>query len=117
MNKQSFIWVTVQKSGTHSYKTAPEEVAFLRNEHRHLFKVEVAIEVFHNDRDIEFIMFRDFVYRQVSAILDGHNMSCEGYSDMLFGEIRKQYPNRDIRISFSEDGENGSKVYYPKPKV
>lgn len=115
MDKQSFIWVSLQKSGIHSYKTAPQEVDYLRNDHRHLFKVEVAIEVFHNERDIEFIMFREFVYQQFAAIIDNYNMSCEGYSDMLFGEIRKQYPNRDIRIKISEDGENGSKVYYPKP--
>jgi len=35
-------------------------------------------------------------------------------SDDLYGEIVKKYPGRDVRIEVSEDGENGSEIFYNK---
>jgi hypothetical protein len=35
-------------------------------------------------------------------------------SDDLYAEIIKRYPNRDVEIEVSEDGENGSHAYYHK---
>ena len=62
------IWVTFQKEGMHKYpaslddpklKTGDEyDVSFLGYPHRHIFHFKVAIEVFHDDRDIEFIQFK-----------------------------------------------------------
>ena len=40
--------------------------------------------------------------------------SCEMISDDLYAEINKKYPNRDIEIEVSEDGENGSHTVYTK---
>ena len=40
--------------------------------------------------------------------------SCEMISDDLYAEIIKRYPNRDVEIEVSEDGENGSHAYYHK---
>ena len=40
--------------------------------------------------------------------------SCEMISDDLYAEISKKYPNRDIEIDVSEDGENGSHAVYYK---
>ena len=62
------IWVTFRKEGTHKYPAAltdPKlatgdeyDVSFLGYPHRHIFHFRVAIEVFHDDRDIEFIQFK-----------------------------------------------------------
>ena len=71
MNK-SFIFVTFQKEGIHRYPAAatdpklatkrfgkPDEhwldVSFLADLHRHIFHFRVEMEVFHDDRDVEFI--------------------------------------------------------------
>ena len=62
------IWVTFQKEGMHKYPAALDDpklatgdeydVSFLGYPHRHIFHFKVAIEVFHDDRDIEFIQFK-----------------------------------------------------------
>ena len=48
------IFVTFQKEGIHKYPNAPDGVEFLQYPHRHMFHFRVEIDVFHNDRDIEF---------------------------------------------------------------
>ena len=55
---QKLIWVTFQKEGIHKYPDAPEGVEFLKYPHRHMFKFRVAIQVFHDDRELEFILFK-----------------------------------------------------------
>ena len=115
MNKQKFIWVTFQREGIHKYPDAPEGVSFLRNEHRHIFHFRVELEVFHDDRDVEFILFKrelERLYSENTLQLD--YKSCEMMSDDLANYIRASYPNRDLVITVSEDGENGAICYYPK---
>ena len=65
------IWVTFRKEGIHKYPAALEDpklatgdeydVSFLGYPHRHIFHFKVAIEVFHDDRDIEFIQFKRWI--------------------------------------------------------
>jgi hypothetical protein len=62
------IWVTFHKEGVHLYPAAAtdpnlktggwDDVSFLGVPHRHIFHFKVRIEVFHDDRDIEFIQFK-----------------------------------------------------------
>ena len=104
----NYIWITTQKEMTHNYPDAPEEVAFLRNEHRHLFKFKVYLEIFGDDRDVEFIIFKRYIDEllfQVDETLG--RKSCEMVSNDLYENINKKYPNRKIKIEVSEDGENG----------
>ena len=68
MNKK-YIFVTFQKEGIHRYPDAPEGVEFLRHPHRHMFHFRVEIEVFHDDRDIEFILFK----RELEALYSNHD--------------------------------------------
>jgi len=112
------IWVTFKREGIHKYPAALEDpklddVKFLGYPHRHMFHFKVWIEVFHDDRDIEFIQFKRWLeklYDQKTLQLD--YKSCEMISDDLFVEIRKRYPGRRIAIDVSEDGENGSHTVY-----
>lgn len=111
------VWVTFQREGIHSYPDAPGAVAFLRNEHRHIFHFRAELEVFHNERDVEFIMFKrelEEVYRFISGptgILRMDHMSCEALAENLESHILTKYPKRRYSVSVSEDGENGSTSY------
>jgi len=112
------IWVTFQKEGIHKYPQAAtdpnlEDVSFLGYPHRHIFHFTVAIQVFHNDRDIEFIQFKRWLEKlYAGGILELNFKSCEMMSDDLYECIARRYPERDIEITVSEDNENGSTIYY-----
>ena len=120
---QKKIWVTFSKEGVHCYPAAATDpmlatgdeydVSFLANLHRHIFHFRVAIEVTHNDRDIEFIQFKRWLESlYVNTILQLDYKSCEMISDDLYLQIATKYPNRDVWIEVSEDGENGCSVEY-----
>ena len=104
----NYVWVTAEKAMIHKYEMAPDEVSFLRNLHRHLFKFKVFIEVRHNDRDIEFFMFKRFI-ESVLYIMktDVGNYSCEHMADHINKCITKKYNGRKTKIEVSEDNENG----------
>lgn len=117
------IFVRFQKEGIHKYPAAASDpalatgdeydVSFLATPHRHIFHFEVMIEVFHNDRDIEFIQFKRWLENQYSqGILALDYKSCEMISDDLYEVIATRYPNRNIVISVSEDNENGATIHY-----
>lgn len=119
------IWVTFQKEGLHRYPAAHDDprlntagemdVSFLGYLHRHMFHFKVWLEVFHNDRDVEFIQFKrwcESLYAQDTLELD--HKSCEMIADDLAAEIKQRYPNRYIKISVAEDNENGCEIDYPQ---
>jgi hypothetical protein len=118
------IWVTFQKEGVHLYPAAAtdpklatggwDDVSFLGVPHRHIFHFRVSMEVFHDDRDVEFIQFKRWLERLYSeGTLELNHKSCEMISDDLHAAIVAQYPGRKIIIEVSEDGENGSTAEYP----
>jgi len=117
-----FIWVTFQREGIHCYPQAGHDpalatgdeydVSFLSTPHRHIFHFRVGIQVTHNDRDIEFIQFKRWLENLFQGILELNNKSCEMISDDLYEVIATRYPDRDIQIEVSEDGENGCLINY-----
>jgi len=115
---QRQIWITFRKEGIHKYPAAAEDprladVSFLANEHRHIFHFRVSIDVWHNDRDIEFIQFKRWcegLYSTDTLILD--YKSCEMIADDLYVQIGSKYPERNVTIEVSEDGENGCAITY-----
>jgi len=120
---QRRIWVTFQKEGIHCYPAAATDptlatgdeydVSFLSAPHRHIFHFRVWIDVFHDDRDIEFIQFKRWLeklYREGTVQLD--YKSCEMMSDDLYLQIAARYPGRAVWIEVSEDGENGALIKY-----
>ena len=109
------IWVTFQKEGIHKYPDAPDEVDFLRYPHRHMFDFKVQIEVYNDDRDIEFFIFKRWLESlYADDILQLDYKSCEMMADDLAKQIKDKYPGRQLSIDVSEDGENGCHVEYPK---
>ena len=119
------IWVTFRKEGIHMYPGADtdpklatgdwDDVSFLGVPHRHIFHFKVWIEIFHDDRDIEFIQFKRWLQRLYdNSVLELDHKSCEMISNDLFLQIAQRYPGRNIWIDVSEDGENGSFIKYDK---
>jgi hypothetical protein len=121
--KKQMIWVRFTKEGIHKFPAAltePElsEVKFLGYDHRHIFHFKVGIEVKHDDRDIEFIIFKrwlESLYEDSTLELDFK--SCEMISNSLCDAINYKYPHRDITISVSEDNENGSYKEYTNEDI
>ncbi len=107
--KNRQIFVTFQKEGIHRYPDAPEGVEFLKHPHRHIFHFRVDIDVFHNDRDIEFILFkRELEALYSAATLQVDYKSCEMLAEDLIDYISQKYPGREVSVEVSEDGENGA---------
>ena len=108
------IAVTFQKPGVHQYPAAPDDVQYLRAPHRHLFKFKVKIQVWHDDREIEFHQFLNWVEGLYSGeqSLSLNNSSCEMISDSLAAIIQSRYPDRLLQIEVWEDGECGSVSSY-----
>jgi len=117
------IWVSFTKEGIHCYPAAATDpqlatgdeydVSFLGTPHRHIFHFRISIDVFHNDRDIEFIQFKRWLenlYKDSVIKLD--YKSCEMIADDLYLQIAARYPNRNVTIDVSEDGENGCVINY-----
>ena len=115
----SMIWVTFRKEGIHSYPAALteptlEDVKFLGYPHRHMFHFKVWIQVYHDDRDIEFILFkRELEGLYTNSTLELNHKSCEMIARDLYKEIKSRYPGREVWIDVSEDGENGCFIKFP----
>ena len=124
---QRQVWVTFQKEGVHLYPAAKDDpalatggwddVSFLGVAHRHIFHFRVAIDVFHDDRDIEFIQFKRWLESLYATdTLELNHRSCEMIAEELAQEIHNKYPNRSITISVAEDNENGATMTFNPKK-
>jgi hypothetical protein len=117
------IWITFRKEGIHRYPAAATDpalctageydVSFLANAHRHIFHFKVWIDVFHNDREIEFIQFKRWLEGLYNKdILQLDFKSCEMIADDLYIQVAGRYPGRAVWIEVAEDGENGCLIKY-----
>jgi hypothetical protein len=117
------IWVTFRKEGIHKYPAAATDpalatgdeydVSFLATAHRHIFHFRVWIDVEHSDRAIEFIQFKRWLenlYQDGTLQLD--YKSCEMMAEDLYDQIAARYPDKEIWIEVSEDGENGCLIKF-----
>ena len=112
---QTFIWVTFQKEGIHCYPMAKniDGVEFLAHPHRHMFHFKVVIQVFHDDREIEFILFkRELENLYQNETLQLNYKSCEMIARELLQYLDSNYGSMDrhrhVEIIVSEDNENGA---------
>ena len=117
------VWVTFRKEGIHRYPAAATDpalatgdeydVSFLATPHRHIFHFRVWIDVEHSDRAIEFIQFKRWLenlYQNGTLQLD--YKSCEMMAEDLYDQIATRYPDKEIWIEVSEDGENGCLIKF-----
>ena len=117
MIRRTNVIVKLQIEGLHKWpgaKDAFPEVDFLSVAHRHIFHITCKKRVNHDDRDVEFIMFkRDIIdYFREKYYQDSircHNfgsLSCE----MIAKELLEVF---DLRYcSVFEDNENGAEITY-----
>lgn len=128
MENKSFIWVTFQKEGIHRYPAAATDpklktgdwldVSFLGDPHRHIFHFRVEMEVFHDDRDVEFIQAKRIMESfYTDGTININHMSCEMLARALHKQCAARWPDRDYVIEVSEDGENGCRIYFPKTYI
>ena len=119
----SMIWVTFRKEGIHMYPAAATDpklatgdeydVSFLGTPHRHIFHFKVFIQVYQDDRDIEFIQFKRWLEKMYSeGTLELNHKSCEMIARELNEKIKVRYPGRKTIIDVSEDGENGAALTF-----
>lgn len=107
------IKVSFEHEGFHLWEDAPENRAYLRNLHRHIFKIEVEMQVFDHDREVE---FHDLLDKCKSITGDGEQFtnpvnkraSCELHAEVILSMLTVSYPDRVISVTVSEDGECSS---------
>jgi len=103
-----FSKVKTQFEALHCYPDAPEEVAFLRNKHRHIFNVILWIQE-NESRELEYFMIQHKL-KGVLNLFEGKDLgatSCENLAETILEMARNTYPSREIRVEVNEDGENG----------
>lgn len=112
---KTYVIVRLQVDAEHNFPAAAElfpEVAFLAHPHRHMFHIEAKVEVFHDNRDKEFIMLkrdiqeylRSSYYNEARRMHVFGPMSCE----MIAKEILNEFNCKSVQVW--EDLENGAEV-------
>lgn len=111
------VLVRTQFEGSHFWGDAPDEVAFLRDLHRHMFHVEVLMTVEHSNRAIEIIMLKrhiDRICSSLTEIIKQNGLSCEDIAHHIAKTLISRYIPDTCIVQVLEDGENGGTVYYGK---
>jgi hypothetical protein len=125
MNLQRWIEVSLQKEGIHKYPGADtdpklatgdwDDVSFLGVPHRHIFHFYAKLEVFHNDREVEFIQFKRWLERLFDqGTMQASFKSCEMMAEDMIERIHEKYPGRNIEVRVYEDNENGAILIYDR---
>lgn len=107
----SEVFCTLQIEGIHNWPGCPfDEVAYLRDPHRHMFHIKAYKAVNHDDRDTEFIMLK----RKIQLHFR-HNYYETRLKCCLFGAMSCEMIARELidafgltRCEVSEDNENGA---------
>jgi hypothetical protein len=110
---KKFIKISFQKEGIHKWPDAKDikGVEFLQYPHRHIFHFYVTLEVMHDNREVEFILFKrelEGLYTEGTLQLD--YQSCEMMAESLINYIEEYYPDRAAQVEVYEDNENGAIV-------
>lgn len=108
----AIVYVRVKVPGLHRWPGAPERAGFLKEEHRHLFHIEVGFKVEGLDRELEFFDLQEEVLEAVKSIgythWSGHKFG-ERSCEMIAAELLDRL-NGAVYADVSEDGENGARV-------
>ena len=109
---ETTVYCSISIEGVHCWPDCPfEEVAFLRDPHRHQFVIKAHKQVFHDDRDVEFIMLQRKIFQYVYLTYADENGVCQFGSmscEMIADELLERFDL--VMCDVSEDGENGAMV-------
>lgn len=117
---KSFIRIRTQFEGYHHYPNASKidpRIEFLEHDHRHMFHVEVEIQVFDDDRELEFFLCKWALNDFIQSGQMNHK-SCEMIArDILDNHIIPSYgDHRKVEVVVSEDGESDGIIRYTPEK-
>lgn len=113
------IWakITTRFEALHMWPESPREVYFLKFPHRHMFHVTVWVEQFHEERDVEYILFKRWLDGKILNLIADPaavmTWSCETWARNIMLSIEGRAEtgvNRRIKVEVTEDGENGALV-------
>lgn len=101
---KKYIVIRTQFPMLHYWKDAKN---FLKHEHRHMFYVECKLEITHNDREVEFIEFKEIIEDYIRECFWNKvlHYSCEDICEILIGQFGLSY------CSVFEDNENGAEIW------
>lgn len=117
------VYTTASFIGFHAWPDAPDEVDYLRSQHRHKFGVRVEVGVRnYEDRQIEFHILNRLVQSRIYMLtptLDGTgelqlgSQSCEAIATDILTFVQDHILGLSfVRVEVNEDGENGAIVEY-----
>jgi len=113
-NTVAEVYCTLQIEGTHNWPGCPfDEVAYLRDPHRHVFHIKAYKQVGHHDRDTEFIVLKHQIIKYFKRCYWNEDQylhvfgakSCEMIAQELIDCFGLS------KCDVNEDGENGSILY------
>ena len=115
------ICVQFTVEGIHSWPDCDiEQVSYLAYSHRHTFHFKCFLSVYHDDRDKEFLKWKDTLrtfitteyYNESFKLCDFSHHSCEQLAKFL---LENFHPDNLYRVEVFEDNENGAIVELQKP--
>lgn len=110
-----YIVVRNEVEFVHRYLEAPSTVIHLRNYHRHIAHIETEIEVYHDDRELEFIIVKNSInsaFNRNKIEMLYVDKSCEMVAQEVIEHVVREFGNRAITCKVFEDGENGAKIVH-----
>lgn len=102
------VFCKTQFEGFHYWDDAPDSEKYLCSIHRHMFHVKVSVQVFHEDREIEFISLKHRIESFFSTFNKQDVGSCEAIATILKVYVSEVFPKRFVEVEVSEDNENGA---------
>jgi len=109
---QTQVIVTHRIAGFHFWPDAPDEVAYLKSLHRHLFMFVVAWKVGHDDRDVEFHTAQKWIREAYDEPKNFGAMSCEMISKDLWSKLVDAGHAAPAWVEVWEDEECGARVEF-----
>lgn len=97
--------------GFHLYPDAPKQVEFLKNKHRHNFRIKVGFEVTDANREKEIFIEEDKIKFALNewygSPMQLENMSCEMLAEEILTHIKD---DGGIFVEVLEDGRGGGRA-------
>lgn len=91
---RSTVIIQLEVEGFHRYPSAPEEVSFLSNDHRHTFIVRCGYSVSHDNREKEIFIQRNLI---------GNYLHTEYQTPCKFGAMSCEMIAREILDRWEDD--------------
>ena len=118
IESKTYVWCTTSFIGMHYWPDAPIPVEYLGTNHRHVFHIEVAVEVIHDNRAVEFHLLKMAADAAINEMYGTEQTkwigprSCEQIAKELgtYLVFTNHFAVREIAVS--EDRENGATVRF-----